>query len=250
MVPGLGAAGPAAAGGAQKRDVIVVHLREVDSDRQLHRAAGRQRDHQARGTTVLLPNALSVSTDDGSHHAGPGRSSTTAPAPPGTRSTPCWAPTSRAPGGSTPRTWRSWSTRRRRHRRHRRHRHRWQRQDPGAAGKGQDLNGQAAVAYATYRAPGEPQDAAARPVRPGHAGRAGEDARATPRRRPRSWTDTGRRSSTPRSPTPQLGATLAPAGRPGQDRPLHDHRAPGAARRHPQRAGHRQRRQETCWAAR
>ncbi len=48
------------------------------------------------------------------------------------------------------------------------------------AGKGQDLNGQAAVAYATYRGPGEDAGHAARPLRAGACRRCCRRCRATP----------------------------------------------------------------------
>lgn len=65
-LPGLSADGDAraAAGGPQKRDVIVVHLRELKGGRT-STALLVDNETTKKGTTVLLPNALSVSTEDG-----------------------------------------------------------------------------------------------------------------------------------------------------------------------------------------
>lgn len=49
--------------GAQKRDVIVLHLKEVDSDESTT-ALLVDNETTKSGTTVLLPNSLAVSTDD------------------------------------------------------------------------------------------------------------------------------------------------------------------------------------------
>lgn len=66
-IPGVGGAGKntaASGAGGQKRDVIVVNLRPVDgSESSTALLVGNQTT--AKGTTVLLPNALSLSTDDG-----------------------------------------------------------------------------------------------------------------------------------------------------------------------------------------
>jgi anionic cell wall polymer biosynthesis LytR-Cps2A-Psr (LCP) family protein len=65
-LPGTGgskntAAGP---GGAQKRDVIVVHLMPVDKGPSAT-ALLVDNETKGRGTTVLLPNSLAVTTEDG-----------------------------------------------------------------------------------------------------------------------------------------------------------------------------------------
>ncbi|MGW7755144.1 LCP family protein [Streptomyces violaceusniger] len=65
-LPGLsdGAEDQAAAGGPQKRDVIVVHLRETKGG-GTSTALLVDNETTKKGTTVLLPNSLSVSTEDG-----------------------------------------------------------------------------------------------------------------------------------------------------------------------------------------
>ncbi|MEV6009981.1 LCP family protein [Streptomyces sp. NPDC051976] len=65
-IPGLGGAKGTAAsgGGAQKRDVIVVHLIPVNGGASAT-ALLVDNESSGRGTTVLLPNSLQVSTDDG-----------------------------------------------------------------------------------------------------------------------------------------------------------------------------------------
>ncbi|MFG1806106.1 LCP family protein [Streptomyces sp. NPDC049040] len=65
-LPGLGKtkATQAAAGGPQKRDVIVVHLIPVDGGPS-DTALLVDNSTKGRGTTVLLPNSLSVTSDDG-----------------------------------------------------------------------------------------------------------------------------------------------------------------------------------------
>ncbi|WP_086710184.1 LCP family protein [Streptomyces antimycoticus] len=65
-LPGLsdGAGDQAAAGGPQKRDVIVVHLRETKGG-GTSTALLVDNETTKKGTTVLLPNSLSVSTEDG-----------------------------------------------------------------------------------------------------------------------------------------------------------------------------------------
>lgn len=66
LLPGIGSGGPAAlAPGAQKRDVIVVHLRQVDSNESSSALLVRN-ETTGRGTMVLLPNSMSVTTDTGS----------------------------------------------------------------------------------------------------------------------------------------------------------------------------------------
>ncbi|MDX3095664.1 LCP family protein [Streptomyces sp. ME01-24h] len=65
-IPGLGA-GPGTsqqAAGGQKRDVIVLHLRPVGSD-ETSTALLVSNSTTKKGTTVLLPNSLAVSSDDG-----------------------------------------------------------------------------------------------------------------------------------------------------------------------------------------
>ncbi len=157
-IPGLGRAARGAAtqaGGAQKRDVIVVHLRQVDSnDSSTALLVGNETT--GKGTTVLLPNSLAVATDSGSTTLGKSVVDQGA------------APTRDALntllGANIQGTWRL--------------------DTPYleilvdsvgdiavdtdatvkgggktlvTPGKAQNLNGQAAVAYATYRGPGEPQ---------------------------------------------------------------------------------------------
>ncbi|MCM2419360.1 LCP family protein [Streptomyces sp. RKAG293] len=66
-IPGLGAPGKntaAAGAGGQKRDVIVVNLRPVDGSESSTALLVSNRT-TGKGTTVLLPNALALSTDDG-----------------------------------------------------------------------------------------------------------------------------------------------------------------------------------------
>ncbi|MEU7277265.1 LCP family protein [Streptomyces sp. NPDC045431] len=68
-LPGLGGeeakqGGTAAGGGPQKRDVIVVHLHNTKSD-DTSTALLVDNATTKQGTTVLLPNALSVAHDDG-----------------------------------------------------------------------------------------------------------------------------------------------------------------------------------------
>ncbi len=66
MLPGTGGGskGAAASGGAQKRDVIVVHLRETKGGGS-STALLVDNETTNRGTTVLLPNTLAVTTDGG-----------------------------------------------------------------------------------------------------------------------------------------------------------------------------------------
>ncbi|AQA11826.1 LCP family protein [Streptomyces malaysiensis] len=65
-LPGLsdGADDQAAASGPQKRDVIVVHLRETKGGRT-STALLVDNETTKKGTTVLLPNALAVANEDG-----------------------------------------------------------------------------------------------------------------------------------------------------------------------------------------
>ncbi|WP_269854030.1 LCP family protein [Streptomyces sp. RPT161] len=157
-LPGLGKASAAAqAAGAQKRDVIVVHLRQVDSNAS-STALLVGNETTGKGTTVLLPNSLSVNPDgNGSttlgksvvdQGAGPTRDALNALL--GANIQGSWrldtpyleilvdavgditvdTDTTITSGGKT----------------------------VVNAGQQQDLNGQAAVAYASYRGPGESQD--------------------------------------------------------------------------------------------
>lgn len=65
-LPGLGAtSGGAATAAGQQRDVIVVHLRSLDSGGS-STALLVDNDDAKRGDTVLIPNNLAVSTEDGS----------------------------------------------------------------------------------------------------------------------------------------------------------------------------------------
>ncbi|MCX2969891.1 MULTISPECIES: LCP family protein [Streptomyces] len=64
-LPGVGGeeAGPAA-GPAEERDVVVVHLRDIDTE-EISTALLVGDESAGRGTTVLLPNALALTADDG-----------------------------------------------------------------------------------------------------------------------------------------------------------------------------------------
>jgi hypothetical protein len=159
-LPGLSADGAqAAAGGPQKRDVIVVHLRELKGGRT-STALLVDNETTRKGTTVLLPNALSVSTEDGgSTTLG---KSVTDEGSDSTRDslstllgskiqgtwrldTPYLENLVELVGGLTLDTDTTVPSSRKG-------------EDPLVKqGKEQVLSGQAAVAYATYRAPGEAQ---------------------------------------------------------------------------------------------
>jgi anionic cell wall polymer biosynthesis LytR-Cps2A-Psr (LCP) family protein len=159
-LPGLSADGDAqAASGAQKRDVIVVHLRELKGGRT-STALLVDNETTKKGTTVLLPNALSVSTEDGgSTTLG---KSVTDEGSDATRDslstllgskiqgtwrldTPYLENLVELGGGITLDTDTTVPSSRKG-------------EDPLVKrGKEQVLSGQAAVAYATYRAPGEAQ---------------------------------------------------------------------------------------------
>jgi anionic cell wall polymer biosynthesis LytR-Cps2A-Psr (LCP) family protein len=161
-IPGLGKdkkAGTAAAGGTQKRDVIVVHLLPV-SGGPSSTVLLVDNETKGRGTTVLLPNSLGLTGDDGSATTldksvadgiGPTRDSLNALL--GTDIKGSWRldspylellvdslgdvyvdtnATVKGTGKDSGKTL-------------------------VAQGKQTDLSGQAAVAYATYKAPGEPQ---------------------------------------------------------------------------------------------
>ncbi|WP_461027582.1 LCP family protein, partial [Streptomyces sparsus] len=54
----------AGSGAAEKRDVIVVHLRDIDSG-DITTALLVNNEAAGRGTTVLLPNSLALATEDG-----------------------------------------------------------------------------------------------------------------------------------------------------------------------------------------
>ncbi len=162
-LPGLknGVAGTAAAGGAQKRDVIVVHLLPVDGGPSSTALLVDNRTKK-HGTTVLIPNSLQVTGDDGSattldksvdDGVGPTRDSLNSLL--GTDIAGSWrldspylellvdslgnvlVDTNATVKGTG------------------------KDKDTVLVQKGaqQDLSGQAAVAYATYKAPGEPQTA-------------------------------------------------------------------------------------------
>lgn len=159
-LPGLSADGGAqAAGGPQKRDVIVVHLRELKGGRT-STALLVDNETTKKGSTVLLPNALSVSTEDGgSTTLG---KSVTDEGSDATRDslstllgskiqgtwrldTPYLENLVELVGGITLDTDTTVPSSRKG-------------EDPLVKrGKEQVLSGQAAVAYATYMAPGEPQ---------------------------------------------------------------------------------------------
>ncbi|MBM9508315.1 LytR C-terminal domain-containing protein [Actinacidiphila acididurans] len=163
-IPGLGKdkkAAAAAAGGAQKRDVIVVHLLPVSGGPSAT-ALLVDNTTKGRGTTVLIPNSLALSADDGSpttlassvaDGVGPTRDSLNALLGADIKGSwrldspylellvdslgDIYVDTNAAVKGTG--------------------------KDSGktlvAKGSQTELTGQAAVAYATYRAPGEPQTA-------------------------------------------------------------------------------------------
>ena len=159
-LPGLSAdGGAAAASGPQKRDVIVVHLRELKGGRT-STALLVDNETTKKGATVLLPNELSVSTEDGgSTTLG---KSVTDEGSDATRDslstllgskiqgtwrldTPYLENLVELVGGITLDTDTTVPSSRKG-------------EDPLVKrGKEQVLSGQAAVAYATYRAPGEAQ---------------------------------------------------------------------------------------------
>ncbi|MFE5120699.1 LCP family protein [Streptomyces sp. NPDC056669] len=160
-LPGLsdGADDQAAAGGPQKRDVIVVHLRETKGG-GTSTALLVDNETTKKGTTVLLPNSLSVSTEDGASTT-LGKSVTDEGSD-STRDslstllgskiqgtwrldTPYLENLVELVGGITLDTDATVPSPQKG-------------EDPLAKqGKDQILSGQAAVAYATYRAPGEAQ---------------------------------------------------------------------------------------------
>ncbi|MFI8995173.1 LytR C-terminal domain-containing protein [Streptomyces sp. NPDC053542] len=160
-LPGLGgaASGDAAAVAGQKRDVLLVHLRRTGTD-ESSTALLVDNETTHKGTTVLLPNNLAITGDDGQATT-LGKSVKDAGAEPTRDSlntllgadikaswrldTPYLENLVETVGGITVDADTT---------------------VPGAkkgdgplvkAGKGRVLNGQAAVAYATYRGPGELQ---------------------------------------------------------------------------------------------
>lgn len=160
-LPGLAGAdtGKAAEAGGQKRDVLVVHLRDTQSGNS-STALLVDNETTHKGTTVLLPNSLVVPTDDGTattlgksvkdEGAEPTRDSLNSLLGADLKATwrldtPYLENLVETVGGITLDTDAT---------------------VPGAKkgaspvvkqGSAQNLGGQAAVAYATYRAPGEPQ---------------------------------------------------------------------------------------------
>ncbi|MGW1372793.1 LCP family protein [Streptomyces sp. NPDC002446] len=160
-LPGLAGpdAGKAAEAGGQKRDVLVVHLRDTKSGNS-STALLVDNETTHKGTTVLLPNSLVVPKDDGTattlgksvkdDGAEPTRDSLGSLLGADLKATwrldtPYLENLVETVGGITLDTDAT---------------------VPGAKkgaspvvkqGSAQDLNGQAAVAYATYQAPGEPQ---------------------------------------------------------------------------------------------
>lgn len=160
-LPGLAGpgTGQAAAAAGQKRDVLVVHLRDTKSgNSSTALLADNETTH--KGTTVLLPNSLVVPKDDGS-------STTLGKSVKDDGTEPTRDSLNSLLGADLKASWRldtpylenlvetvggiTLDT---------------DATVPGAKkgaspvvkqGSAQDLNGQAAVAYATYQAPGEPQ---------------------------------------------------------------------------------------------
>ncbi len=158
LIPGVGGNPAATPLSAQKRDVIAVHLREVGSNDSATVLLVRN-ETTGRGTTLLLPNSLLVS-DDGGTPVPLGNSVVDAGAAP-TRDgldtllganiqgtwrldTPFLEVLVNAVGGIVADTNATIEQSGR---------------AVVTAGKDQNLNGHAAVAYATYRAPGEPPSA-------------------------------------------------------------------------------------------
>ncbi|MGW7574055.1 LytR C-terminal domain-containing protein [Streptomyces sp. NPDC054765] len=159
-LPGLAGpgAGPAAAAGGQKRDVLVVHLRDTGTGNS-STALLVDNETTHKGTTVLLPNSLLVSKDDGTtttlgksvkdDGTEPTRDSLNSLLGADLKAswrldTPYLENLVETVGGITLDTDATVPGKK------------------GASpvvkqGSAQDLGGQAAVAYATYQAPGEPQ---------------------------------------------------------------------------------------------
>jgi anionic cell wall polymer biosynthesis LytR-Cps2A-Psr (LCP) family protein len=158
-IPGLGGTTTTAttATGAQKRDVIVLHLRPIDSN-QTSTALLVSNSTTKHATTVLLPNSLAINTDSGTTTT-LGKSVVDDGATPtrdgldtllGTKIAGTWrldTPYLELLVDSlgdiivdTDATVKS------------------QGKTLVTPGKGQELNGKAAVAYATYKGAGEPQE--------------------------------------------------------------------------------------------
>ncbi|MFI0150919.1 LytR C-terminal domain-containing protein [Streptomyces lydicus] len=160
-LPGLAGpgTGTAAAAGGQKRDVLVVHLRDTKSGNS-STALLVDNETTHKGTTVLLPNSLVVPKDDGT-------ATTLGKSVKADGAEPTRGSLNNLLGADLKATWRldtpylenlvetvggiTLDT---------------DATVPGAKkgdsplvkqGRAQDLNGQAAVAYATYQAPGEGQ---------------------------------------------------------------------------------------------
>ncbi|WP_310726651.1 LCP family protein [Streptomyces sp. N2A] len=160
-LPGLAGpgTGQAAAAGGQKRDVLVVHLRDTKTGNS-STALLVDNETTHKGTTVLLPNSLVVPKDDGS-------ATTLGKSVKADGAEPTRDALNSLLGADLKATWRldtpylenlvetvggiTLDT---------------DATVPGAKkgaspvvkqGRAQDLGGQAAVAYATYQAPGEPQ---------------------------------------------------------------------------------------------
>ncbi|WP_206502392.1 LCP family protein [Streptomyces chrestomyceticus] len=159
-LPGLSGAGAGteAGGAGQKRDVLVVHLKDPKGNSSTALLVDNESTH--KGTTVLLPNSLAVSTEDGG-------STTLAKSVKDQGIDPTREALNTLFGADIKASWRldtpylenlvettggiTLDT---------------DTTVPGAKkgdgplvkqGKSQELNGQAAVAYATFQGPGEPQ---------------------------------------------------------------------------------------------
>ncbi|MFI2235312.1 LCP family protein [Streptomyces chrestomyceticus] len=159
-LPGLSGAGAGqeAGGAGQKRDVLVVHLKDPKGNSSTALLVDNESTH--KGTTVLLPNSLAVSTEDGG-------STTLAKSVKDQGIDPTREALNTLLGADIKASWRldtpylenlvettggiTLDT---------------DTTVPGAKkgdgplvkqGKSQELNGQAAVAYATFQAPGEAQ---------------------------------------------------------------------------------------------
>ena len=180
---------PTTAAGAQKRDVIVVHLHNTKGG-GTSTALLVDNTTTKQGTTVLLPNSLALTDDDGT-------TTTLAKSVDDDGSSGTRDAIDTVLGTDIEGTWRldtpylnnlvelvgniDIDTNA-------------DVPDPDAKKKGeaplvkkgeeQTLSGKMAVAYATYRASGESQTRAAGAVRPGHAGRAAQAVRPTRRPRP------------------------------------------------------------------
>ncbi|MEV5592478.1 LCP family protein [Streptomyces sp. NPDC052496] len=160
-LPGLSGAGAGkeAGGAGEKRDVLVVHLKDPKGNSSTALLVDNESAH--KGTTVLLPNSLVVSTEDGG-------STTLAKSVKDQGIDPTREALNTLLGADIKASWRldtpylenlvettggiTLDT---------------DATVPGAKkddkplvkqGRAQELNGQAAVAYATYQAPGEPQN--------------------------------------------------------------------------------------------